>query len=63
MKFLANHIRDINKRMYILDSHVIIDEAILIFRERTVYTTKLKNKSIKEGYKNWLFAEHNYIWN
>jgi hypothetical protein len=61
MKFLANHIRDINKRIYISDSYIIIDEVILIFRERTVYTTKLKNKLIKEGYKNWLLAEHNYI--
>lgn len=28
-----------------------------------MHTTKLKNKSIKEGYKNWLLAEHCYVWN
>jgi hypothetical protein len=36
---------------------------MLVFRGRTVHTTKLKNKSIKEGYKNWLLADHGYAWN
>ena len=40
-----------------------IDEAMLAFRGRTVHTTKLKNKPIKESYKNWLLAEHGYAWN
>jgi hypothetical protein len=61
MELLANHIRNTNKRVYISDSHMIIDETILIFRRRTVHITKFKNKSIKEDYKNWLLAEYGYI--
>jgi hypothetical protein len=60
IKSLTNHIRNINKRIYIPNSYIIIDETILIFRKRTIHTTKLKNKPIKKGYKNWLLAEHNY---
>jgi hypothetical protein len=60
---LASHIRAISMRVYIPGSHVIIDEAMLAFRGRTVHITKLKNKSIKEGYKNWLLADHGYVWN
>ena len=60
---LASHIRDTSKRVYTPGSHVTIDEAMLAFRGRTVHTTKLKNKPIKEGYKNWLLAEHGYAWN
>jgi hypothetical protein len=57
---LASHIRDISKRVYTPGSHVTIDEAMLAFWGRTMHTTKLKNKPIKEGYKNWLLAEHGY---
>jgi hypothetical protein len=63
MEPLTNHIRNINKRMYTPDSHIIINETLLTFRERTMHTTKLKNKPIKKGYKNWLLAEHGYAWN
>ncbi len=54
----ASHVRDINKRVYTPSSHVTIDEAMMAFRGRTMHTTKLKNKPIKEGYKNWLCADH-----
>ena len=60
---LASYIRDTSKRVYTPGSHVTIDEAMLAFRGRTMHTTKLKNKPIKEGYKNWLLAEHGYAWN
>jgi hypothetical protein len=63
MEPLASHIRDTSKRVYTPGSYVTIDEAMLAFRGRTVHTTKLKNKPIKEGYKNWLLAEHGYVWN
>jgi Transposase IS4 len=56
----ANHIRDTNKRLYTPSTHVIIDEAMLAFRGRTLHITKLKNKLIKEGYKVWLLADHGY---
>jgi hypothetical protein len=59
----ASHIRDTSKRVYTPSSHVTIDEAMLAFRGRTVHTTKLKNKPIKEGYKNWVLADHGYAWN
>jgi hypothetical protein len=42
---------------------VIIDEAMAAFRGRILYTTKLKNKLIKEGFKIWLLADHGYAWN
>ena len=65
---LTSHIRNINKRVYTPGSHMTIDEAMLAFRGRTVHITKLKNKPIKEGYKNWLLAaalstyQINQIW-
>jgi hypothetical protein len=36
---------------------------MLAFRGRSKDTTKLKNKLISEGFKNWVLAEHGYIWN
>jgi hypothetical protein len=34
--------------------------SVLAFRGRSLHITKLKNKPIKEGYKVWLFANHEY---
>jgi hypothetical protein len=35
---------------------------MLAFRGRSKDTTKLKGKPIKEGYKNWVLADHGYVW-
>jgi len=44
-------------------THVTIDEIMMAFRGRSEHTTKLPNKPIKEGYKNWVLDEHGYVWN
>jgi hypothetical protein len=36
---------------------------MLTFRGRSKDTTKLKNKLISEGFKNWVLAKHGYVWN
>jgi hypothetical protein len=60
---LASHIREICQRVYTPGTHVTIDEVMLAFRGRSKNITKLKNKSISEGFKNWVLAEYEYVWN
>jgi hypothetical protein len=48
--------------MYTPGTHVTIDEVILAFRGRSHDTTKLKNKPIGEDFKNWVLADHGYVW-
>jgi hypothetical protein len=60
---LATHIRETCKRVYILGTHITIDEIMLAFRGRSKDTIKFKNKLISEDFKNWVLAEHGYIWN
>lgn len=62
VKPLATHIRKTCMRVYISSTHVTIDEVMLAFRGRFKDTTKLKSKPIKEGYKNWVLADHGYVW-
>jgi hypothetical protein len=62
VKPLASHIRETCQRMYTPGTHVTIDEIMLAFRERSHNTTKLKNKPIGEGFKNWVLADHEYVW-
>jgi hypothetical protein len=59
----ATHIRETCMRMYTSGTHTIIDEIMLAFRRRFKDVTKLKNKPINEGFKNWVLTEHGYIWN
>jgi hypothetical protein len=49
-------------RVYTPGTHVTIDEVMLAFRGRSKDTTWIKGKLIKEGYKNWVLAEHGYVW-
>jgi hypothetical protein len=35
---------------------------MLAFRGRSKDITKLKDKLIKEDYKNWMLADHEYVW-
>jgi hypothetical protein len=35
---------------------------MIVYRGRSKYTTKFKNKPISEGYKVWVLAEYGYIW-
>jgi hypothetical protein len=63
MKLLAIHIRETYQRIYTSGIHFCIDEIILTYKGRFKHTTKLKNKLIKKDYKNWVLAEHGYIWN
>lgn len=60
---LATHIREICMRVYTPGTHITIDEIMLAFRGRSKDITKLKNKPISEGFKNWVLAEHGYVWN
>jgi hypothetical protein len=50
-------------RVYTPGTHLTIDKVILAFRERSKDITKLKNKPISERFKNWVLAEHGYVWN
>jgi hypothetical protein len=60
---LANHIRETCQRVYTPGTHTTIDEIMLAFRGRSKDTTKLPNKPISKGFKNWVLAEHRYVWN
>jgi hypothetical protein len=62
LESLASHIRKICKRVYTSGIHICINEVMCVFRGRSKHTTKLKNKSIKEGFKVWILAEHGFIW-
>lgn len=63
---LASHIRHVCQASYTPGSHVTIDEIMMAFRRRSDHTTKLKNKPISEGFKNWVreacFYIRLYIW-
>jgi hypothetical protein len=59
---LASHIRETCMRCYTPGTHVIIDEVMLAFRGRSHDIIKLKNKPIGEGFKNWVLADHGYVW-
>jgi hypothetical protein len=63
MESLAIHIRETCQRIYIPGTYLYIDEVILAYKDRSKHITKFKNKPIKESYKNWVLAEHGYIWN
>jgi hypothetical protein len=63
MKSLTTHARETCQRIYTPGTHLCIDEIMLAYEGRSKHTTKLKNKPIKERYKNWALAEHGYIWN
>jgi Transposase IS4 len=41
-------------------SHIFIDEAMILFRGRSLHKVKLKNKPISEGYKVWVLADDGY---
>jgi hypothetical protein len=62
VKPLASHIRETCQRVYTPGTHVTIDEVMLTYRGRSGNTTKLKNKPIREGFKNWVLINHGYIW-
>ena len=44
-------------------SHLVVDEAIITYRDRTLYKIKLPNKPIKEGYKVWVLGDVRYVYN
>jgi hypothetical protein len=62
MESLISYIREICQRVYISGIYMIINEAILAYRGRSEDITKLKNKSIKKDFKNWILVDHGYIW-
>ena len=59
---VATHLRTTCKKLWYLETHVAIDEAIIAYRGRTKHTIKIKNKPISEGYKVWVLAEAGYVW-
>jgi hypothetical protein len=63
VEFLIIYIREICIRMYIPGTYIIINKIILAFRGRYKDVIKFKNKLISENFKNWVLAEHGYIWN
>jgi Transposase IS4 len=48
---IANLIRQNCRQNWSPSSHLCIDEAMVSFRGRTIYKTKMKNKPISEGFK------------
>ena len=59
---VASMIRLACHQSWELSSHLTIDEAIIPFRGNSSHTVKMKNKPIQEGFKNWVLADHGYIW-
>jgi hypothetical protein len=51
LQLLADHIRETFRRVYTSGTDITINKYIVPFRGRSVHTTKLKYKSIKEGFK------------
>jgi hypothetical protein len=44
-----------------LSTYVVVDEAMKPFRGRTLHKTKVKDKPVKEGYKQWVLACAGYV--
>lgn len=48
---VVERIRSACKGFYYPSSHIVIDEAMILFKGRSNHTIKMKNKLINEGYK------------
>ena len=40
-----------------------VNEIVILFIGQSIYTIKIKNKPVKEGYKMWLLGFNGYVCN
>jgi Transposase IS4 len=59
---LASIFRDACPKYYIPSSNLAIDKLMIRYFGRSIYTYKMPNKPIHQGYKLFAIAEHGYIW-
>jgi hypothetical protein len=45
----------------VLGQNVSFDEIMVPFARRSKHTLKMKNKSIKKGFKIWALCDHRYL--
>ncbi|PWW77257.1 hypothetical protein C7212DRAFT_41146, partial [Tuber magnatum] len=50
------------QQFYTPSIKIVIDEIMVRFCGRSVYTVKIKNKPIKQGYKVFVLCSHRYIY-
>ena len=43
-------------------SHLVVDEVIITYKDKTLYKVKLPNKSIKKDYKVWVLRDTGYVY-
>ena len=60
---MAAMIKQNYKALWSLSSYLIVDEAMISYRGRSVDKIKLLNKPIKEGYKVWVLGDAGYVYN
>lgn len=59
---IATLIRQNYKVLQSPSSHLVVDEAIIAYRDRTINKVKLLNKPIKKGYKVQVLEDCGYVW-
>ena len=50
------------KALWSPSSHLVVDETIITYRDRTLYKVKLPNKPIKKDYKVWVLRDVGYVY-
>lgn len=63
MEPLISMFRDNCQKFWRPSSNVAVDEITIRFFGRSVHTTKMPNKSIKQGYKIWAICDRGYLYN
>ena len=62
LSLLYEHLNKQFKAFYVLSQNVSVDKMIKAFTSRSVYTLKMLNKPIREGFKMQGLRDCRYIW-
>ena len=61
LKPLATDIQEISQKYYVPETHVSIDEQLILFKGRSRHTLKMIAKVVGEGFKIYSLCEANYL--
>ena len=61
LKPLATDIQEISQRYYVSETHVSIDEQLILFKKRSRHTLKMIAKVVDEDFKIYSLCEINYL--
>ena len=60
---LSEHLRHAFKQYWSTDTHIIVDESIQRFQDRSTVTVNISSKSVSENYKIWVLINAGYVLN